>query len=365
MYPSNLQTPVLFLVFSRPSTTKIVFESIRQARPAKLYVVADGPRDHKPGEREKCEEVRTIIKNIDWECELKTLFREENYGCGKGVSNGITWFFENEPEGIILEDDCLPHPTFFQYCADLLAKYRTDTRVMEISGNSLLPPDYSNDNYSYSFSNFNGIWGWASWRRAWNLYDYEMKEYKHVQRMKVLEFKTIFEKDYFNWVFERTFLFPHITWDYQWEFVKRINSGLTIIPKKNLVINLGFGEDATSTTGTDAPGSDLKSHPMSFPLVHPPVMMADVKGDSLAFRYYMTTFSSRLKSYLKSWMPETLRKKIFERSMATFIQSQSSIPEVVRKMKEKSAMNLFFLTSFATTLGELKMEIEIFFLVLI
>jgi hypothetical protein len=364
MYPANLQTPILFLVFNRPSTTKIVFEAIRKARPSKLYVAADGPRYDKAGEADKCEEVRAIVQNIDWECELKTLFRNENFGCGKGVSNGITWFFENEPEGIILEDDCLPHPTFFQYCSELLEKYRHDSRVMEISGNNLRPEDYGADDYSYSFSNFNGIWGWASWRRAWNLYDFEMKEYKHVQRMKLLVYNSIFEKDYFNWVFERTFLFPHITWDYQWEFVKRINSGLTIVPQKNLVVNLGFGEGATSTVGT-GPGSDLKSHALNFPLNHPPVMMADVKGDSLAFKFYMTTFSSRIKSYVKSLMPAGLRKKLFISSMAQFIKSQSSIPEVVAKLKEKSALNLFFFTNIAATLTELEMELELFFLVLI
>lgn len=365
MYPSNLQTPILFLVFNRPSTTKIVFEAIRQTRPSKLYIVADGPRYDKPGELDKCEEVRTIVKNIDWECDLKTLFREENYGCGKGVSNGITWFFDNEPEGIILEDDCLPHPTFFQYCSQLLEKYRDDTRVMEISGNNIRPADYSADEYSFSFSNFNGIWGWASWRRAWNLYDYKMKEYKHVQRMKVLRFNTIFERDYFNYVFERTFLFPHITWDYQWEFAKRINSGLTIVPRKNLVINIGFGEGATHTTTVTAPGSNLKSHAMDFPLVHPPVMMADVKGDSLAFKLYMTSLKSRFKSYLKSWMPEVVRKKLFKKAIERFIQSQSSNPEVVSKLKEKAAINLFVLTAFAAAISKLEMELELFFLVLI
>src|SRR5687768_3294998 len=114
---SALTTPVLFLVFNRPSTTQIVFESIRNARPSKLYIAADGPRKDKPGELEKCERVRKIVSNVDWSCEVKTLFRDENYGCGRGVSHSITWFFENEPEGIILEDDCVPDPTFFRYCA--------------------------------------------------------------------------------------------------------------------------------------------------------------------------------------------------------------------------------------------------------
>src|SRR5688572_8997809 len=243
----TLKTPILFVVFSRPSTTKVVFETIRQAKPAKLYIAADGPRKNKPGEAEKCAEVRSIVMDIDWECEVKTLFRDENLGCGKGVSSAITWFFENEPEGIILEDDVVPNQSFFSYCSELLERYRHDTRIMEISGNSLRSEKFCQGEHSYAFSDHNGIWGWASWRRAWNLYDYEMKDYKRIKEGGFLrnKFASIYEEHYFNWVFERTYLFPHITWDYQWEFVKRINSGLTIVPKKNMIINIGFGADAT------------------------------------------------------------------------------------------------------------------------
>jgi len=324
MSQSALTTPILFLVFNRPATTQIVFDVIREVRPTKLYVVADGPRKNKPEEIEKCKQVRAIVTSIDWDCELKTLMRDENFGCGKSVSTGINWFFENEPEGIILEDDCVPNASFFPYCTELLERYRHDLRVMEISGNNIRPEKFNQREYSYSFSAHNGIWGWASWRRAWDLYDYEMKQYKKIKAQKYLRqnFNSIFEEDYFNWVFERTYLFPHITWDYQWEFAKRINSGVTIVPQKNLVVNIGFGTDATSTTSSMALASSLKSELLTFPLRHPPYVIVDKEADKHAFITYMTSTNSRIKSHLKNILPAGVRDRIFKRSMLRFITSQ-------------------------------------------
>lgn len=333
MSPSKLTTPILFLVFNRPATTQIVFDVIRKARPARLYVVADGPRKNKPGEIEKCDRVRSIATNIDWDCDLKTLLRDENLGCGKSVSAGITWFFENEPEGIILEDDCVPNASFFPYCTELLERYRHDRRVMEISGNNIRPEKFNQSEYSYSFSAHNGIWGWASWRRAFDLYDYEMKQYKKIKTQKYFtqNFNSIFEKDYFNWVFERTYLFPDITWDYQWEFAKRINSGLTIVPQKNLVVNIGFGMDATSTTSSTTPASTLKSELLTFPLRHPPYVIVDKEADKHAFITHMTSNSSRIKSHLKNILPAGVRDQIFKRSMLRFIASQVNSEEAMRQ----------------------------------
>jgi hypothetical protein len=322
--PSALTTPVLFLVFNRPSTTQIVFESIRKAKPSKLYIAADGPRKDKPEELEKCERVRKIVSNVDWQCEVKTLFRDENYGCGRGVSHAITWFFENEPEGIILEDDCVPDQTFFRYCSELLEFYRHDSRIMEVTGNNIYPEDFLQNEHSYSFSNHNGIWGWASWRRAWNLYDFEMKKYPALKKSGMLnqEFNSIFEQHYLDWVFERTFLFPEITWDYQWEFVKRINSGLTIIPQRNMVINIGFGADATSTTNVNCPSAALKAEPMHFPLKHPPFVIVDSQADTAAFKLHLTTSSSRVKSRVKSILPQFVQESIFKRAMTKLIRAR-------------------------------------------
>lgn len=366
--PSTLTTPILFLVFNRPSTTKIVFESIRNAKPKKLYIAADGPRKGKADEIEKCMEVRAIASNVDWDCEVKTLFRDENYGCGRGVSHAITWFFENEPEGIVLEDDCVPNPSFFRYCAELLERYRDDKRIMEISGNNLRPEGYCPDeDSSYTFSNLNGIWGWASWRRAWNLYDYEMKDYKTIKENGYLnqKYNSVFEKDYFNWVFERTYLFPEITWDYQWEFVKRVNSGLTIVPQKNLVVNIGFGADATSTTSTNNPANNLKCETLRFPLKHPAYVMADAIGDKEEFILYMTNFKTRIKSRIKQLLPQAIQQKLFQLSMDKFIESREKNKVLLTQLKEKSSLKLFSWTNMMITMGEFEIDLELILLPLI
>lgn len=332
IYAARLNTPVLFLIFNRPALTEQVFAAVREARPARLYVAADGPRNNKPGELENCLAARSIAMNIDWDCEVKTLFRDVNLGCGKGVSSAITWFFEHEEEGIILEDDCLPSYDFFPFCTELLERYRHDKRVMAIGGCNLVPESQRKKEHSYSFSNHNNIWGWATWRRAWDLYDYEMNDYQKVKDKRYLTkdaFSSDYEFDYFQWVFERTFLFPAITWDYQWEFVRRINSGLTIFPSKNLITNLGFGEDATHTTNPLDKSSNLKRENLTFPLEHPPFVLPDVEADKHAFIEHYTNLSTRIKSNLKSLLPDLLREKLFNFSMGRFIQAHTAtvVPE--------------------------------------
>lgn len=176
-----MHSAVLFLVFNRPDTTRQVLDSIRQARPPRLYVAADGAREDRPGERERCERVRGIATDVDWPCEVHTLFRARNLGCKTAVSGGISWFFEQEEEGIILEDDVLPDQSFFVFCEELLERYRHEAKVTMISG------DYFHGNNhqptaSYFFSRYTHIWGWASWRRAWQHYDREMAQWPSLIR---------------------------------------------------------------------------------------------------------------------------------------------------------------------------------------
>lgn len=319
----KLTTPILFLVFNRPATTQLVFEAIRNAKPTSLYIACDGPRGNVPDDIEKCSAVRAIVSNVDWECDVKTLFREENLGCGLGILQALTWFFHHEPEGIILEDDCLPVPEFFPFCTELLEKYRNDTRVMQIGGNNLLSELNRSHEYSYFFSNHNSIWGWATWRRAWNLYDYNMKLYDIVLKNGFLNghFGSIYEEEYFSWVFKRTVVHPDITWDYQWEFMRRINSGLTIRPQRNLVINLGFGEDATHTTDVGGASSKLLLEEIGFPLRHPEFVMVDTDADRKGFIDHYTYRASRVKTIIKRMLPAFIRKRIFEFSFANYINS--------------------------------------------
>jgi hypothetical protein len=331
MERTKLKTPILFLASNRPAVAKIALEIIRTARPERLYVVSDGTKGISRDEAAKCEEVRLFVREIDWACELRTLFREEHFGYGRGICKGIDWFFEHEDEGIILEDHCLPHPTFFRYCSELLNVYRSDTRVMEISGNNAFHSGTLVQDYSYSFSAFTNNGAWASWKRAWKLCDSEMNLYPIVRKKNLLQYDSLFEQDYFDWVFERAYLFPDSSWEYQWDFAKKVNSGLTIIPQKNLVCLL---EDGESLEGTDdGPLSICK--PLQFPLVHPPMVMADEVRDNHVFRQQKTSLNTRIKTLIKSMLPLAVRNKMFQVSITKLIESGVSVPEMIEKLNGK------------------------------
>jgi len=275
-----LKTAVLFLIFNRPDTTKQVFEAIRQAKPPKLYVAADGPRADKPGEQEKCEQVRRIATQVDWDCEVKTFFRDKNLGCRVAVSSAIDWFFENEEEGIILEDDCLPSQSFFWFCEELLERYRGDMRIMAVSGDNFQKGPARNE-FSYYFSRFNHCWGWASWRRAWAYYEKDIQSWPYIcdnGYLKDILSDKIAVK-YWSNIFETTYRNKIDTWDYQWVFSCWIQNGLVVFPNMNLVSNIGFGEDATHTTDKDNANSRTPAFNLSFPLKHPIWMIRDKRAD--------------------------------------------------------------------------------------
>ena len=298
MANSPLKTPILFILFNRPDTTRVVFEAIRKIKPLRLYVAADGPRPTRQTDQERCAETRDVIKGVDWDCEVKTLFREKNLGCGVGVSSAITWFYENEPEGIILEDDCLPSESFFWFCQELLEKYRHDNRVMHIGGNNFLENWPGSKEYSYYFSRNGHIWGWATWRRAWQTYDFKMKIFDQLKEKGFFDdfFLNRFEKYYRMRKFDEVRHGRLDTWDYQWDFARFVNSGLSIAPQKNLVRNIGFGADATHTTSADGKNSDLKAMELDFPLKHPPFMLRDIERDRKYFsNFFKDTMLSKFK----------------------------------------------------------------------
>lgn len=271
----SLNTPILFIIFNRPETTGQVFNQIRKAKPRKLYVAADGPRTSHPNDLSKCKSTRALIKKIDWDCQLEKLFHDENQGCKKAVSQAINWFFENEEMGIILEDDCLPSPSFFLYCNRLLIQYKDDQSIFSINGCNLgysLPEEAS-----YSFTRFVNMWGWATWKRSAQKVDYQMAEWKNKNnkynflqdRLKNKKSNAGKHKWYLHWLF----LFNQInkidTWDYQWIYTCLNGNGLCIFPQKNLVNNLGFGADATHTIKSEAPLANLEAFDIKFPLVTP------------------------------------------------------------------------------------------------
>ncbi len=314
---TNINTPILFLIFSRPDTTKRVFEAIRAARPRQLFIAADGPRPHKEGEAERCEECRRIVSEVDWPCEVHTLFRDVNLGCGPGVSAAITWFFEHVEEGIILEDDTLPGPGFFRFCSELLEKYRHDTRVMAVSGSSLPCRLSENSEYSYFFSNWDYIWGWATWRRAWKHYDYAMTSYEYMMKKGYFggNYYSPFEKYYINYSYDRTYYgIKTVTWwSYQWGYARKINSGLVAVPVKNFIVNIGLGAGATNTRGEDR-WNFFKFETMEFPLKHPDFVMHDRKTDDEIFKRHFTTPWSRVKSRMKDVLPSFITQKLTKKT---------------------------------------------------
>lgn len=242
------KTPILFLIFNRPDTTRQVFSVIREIKPTRLFIAADGPRADRSGDAKLCKETRQIIKEIDWPCQVQTLFRDNNLGCKIAVSSAIDWFFDQVEEGIILEDDCLPDPSFFPYCSALLEKYRNRDNIMLISGTNLLGK-WKEDKQSYHFSVYGGIWGWASWRRAWKKYDVEMKDWPDQETKQAIRKFMGSQKQYKEraFRFDRVFRGKIDTWDYQWSFTRLKNQGLSIVPAVNLVKNIGFGTEATHT----------------------------------------------------------------------------------------------------------------------
>lgn len=269
----QVKSPVIFLIFNRPDTTRRVFEEIRKVKPPVLLVAADGPRNE--SEREICERTRRIVDaGVDWKCEILKNYSDVNLGCKDRVSSGITWAFENVDRAIILEDDCLPHPTFFRFCDELLEKYKDDESIMHISGDNF---QSKNNKFhcedGYYFSNISHIWGWATWRRAWKHYDVNMISWPQVKENGLLlkTFEDEAEADRWEDKFDQYYAKKINSWDGQWSYACLVNRGLCVMPKVNLISNIGFGKEATHTNMniTENELANLPIYPMSFPLIHP------------------------------------------------------------------------------------------------
>lgn len=264
----KLTTPVLFLVFNRFGNAKKVFEEIRKAKPSQLFIAADGPRNIR--EKEKTDAVRKyILKNIDWKCKTKTLFRDKNLGCKYAVSSAIDWYFDNVERGIILEDDCLPNQSFFRFCQEMLEKYEDDERITQISGTNV--EGVSNVKENYFFARTFNAWGWATWKRAWKKYDLEMKEFEKIKGNRKIKYENVPFKGLRGKRLYRLLKTNKIdTWDYQWIYTCMMNSGKCIIPKINLVENLGLS-GGTHTNYSDY--SMIKKYEMENFSPDEPVML--------------------------------------------------------------------------------------------
>ena len=298
MRDALFHTPVLVLAFNRPETTQEVFNLLKKIRPKYLYVSVDGPRAEKVNETSRCAQTRNIfLEQIDWDCELKTRFLDNNLGCRYGVSSGITWFLEQVEEGIILEDDCLIDESFFPYAADLLTRYKDSTEVMHISASNFYGRYTIQE--SYYFSLYNHIWGWASWRRAW-IPNYEV-DLKHIERRDFRNtLHTLFERkiDQRFWLdmFDYAKSGNINTWDYQWMFSMWQAGGTSITPRANMVSNIGFGEGATNTQIQQEDFMAQKVWPANFPMKHPNSQQIDKEKDE-----FTSDFLFKIKKQAKLW----------------------------------------------------------------
>lgn len=277
----STRSPILFLVFNRPDTTQRVFEAIRAACPPRLYVAADGPRGDRADEATRCETVRRIATAVDWPCNLVTLLRSENLGCKRAVSSAITWFFQHEAAGIILEDDCLPDPSFFPYVDELLDRYRDDESVMWVSGDNFISSHWRAHD-SYYFSQYPHIWGWASWRRAWRHYDVDMRDWHTSDKAALLQRQLPGlrrAREQWRNTFDKVSTGCIDTWDYQWTYACWKAAGIGCLPDVNLISNIGFGSGATHTLSAESKHANLPVVPIAQPLRHPPVACANAAAD--------------------------------------------------------------------------------------
>jgi len=307
---------ILFIIFNRPVTTQRVFDAIRNAQPARLYIAADAARTGYAADEEKCKATRAITEQIDWPCEVKRLYRDNNLGCGKAVSEAINWFFAHETEGIILEDDCLPHPDFFRFAATMLEYYRNDRRIISINGSSL--GYHPAGNHSYSYSRFMNMWGWATWRDRAMQIDYQMHEWKAVRNKTWWLYnhtkQYLFDTD-INWYrlwrdkFIKVAADPNFTWDWQWMFRQLKNKQLSIVPAVNLISNIGFDAEATHTFETANPAANIPVEAMPLQLIHPSVMAPDFVYEEQYVKW-VWCYHKRLPAlfYIKQFISRLIRR---------------------------------------------------------
>jgi hypothetical protein len=273
----RFSTPILLLVFNRPDYFVRMISVLRKLKPTQLYISGDGARKGNSEDEICCHQIQEAVKLIDWPCQVQTFFRTKNLGCKKAVHSGISWFFTLVEEGIILEDDCLPDPTFFPFCAQLLKKYRNTSQVWHISGSNFI--SLHDVQASYSFSMHPLSWGWATWRRAWKKYDVAIKDWPTQQEQILRQFISRRSRNYWKTILDLMYKQKIDTWDYQWIYLIWKHKGLSIIPSRNLVTNIGFDHRATHTKLFFSPLANYKVKSMEFPLKHPIHMYPNTELD--------------------------------------------------------------------------------------
>lgn len=304
MSSSSIIAPVALIIFNRPELTSHVFEAIRQVQPSTLIVIADGARINKKGEDETCAAARAITENVDWPCRVVRHYADKNLGCRNRVSSGLNLVFDEFDRAIILEDDCVPEPSFFRFCDELLERYQNEERVMAISGDNFQFGTYQPE-HSYYFSRYPHVWGWATWRRAWQHYDVKIANWPQMRKDGWLEHllqdnaAVKFWKEAFQSVYDGQI----DTWDHQWTYACWQLNGLTALPRTNLISNIGFGTEATHTK-RNSRFSKMTVAPLSFPLSHPSQVVRDKQADEYTQRHnFNLSFLGRARRAIRPLWP--------------------------------------------------------------
>jgi hypothetical protein len=319
-----MKSPILFIIFNRPKESRLVFEEIKKAKPLRLYISADGPRNNFKNDIKLCNETRKLTKEIDWDCEVNLNFFDNNIGVDAGVTNAVNWFFSNEDEGIILEDDCLPDQTFFRFCDEMLEKYRLDNRIFMITGNNFQESIRANSS-SYGFSIYTHTWGWASWKRSWQNQDLRLESWPELEKSGLLDSLHTNRNVKFFWghLFENIYLRKHkgACWDYKFLYSCWKDNSLNIVPSVNLISNIGHGENSTHTKDKNSIYANRKKSSLVWPLKHPQMVernfLAD-EQDGLDEYFKRTIFD---KIYYYAFRPFKLARVIFK-IVNNFINSQ-------------------------------------------
>jgi hypothetical protein len=299
---TTLKPPVALILFNRPHTTRQVFAAIRKVRPSRLFLIADGPRPDHPTDSAECHEARVAVERVDWDCEVLTNYAAANLGIKRRVGSGLDWVFQQVEEAIILEDDCLPHESFFQYCEELLARFRDDARILTISGNCY-DPEKRFAAASYSFSRYPLIWGWATWHRAWAQYDPAMERWPELLEEHWLEqqLQDPNAARYWSYIFQMNYeKCASGDWDYAWVLSSWRHDGLSIVPSANLVSNIGFGAGASHTHDAQSQFSNLPLEAMRFPMTHPGEVTRNLELDDWIEKRLFSGNLSRLFAFLRN-----------------------------------------------------------------
>lgn len=313
-------TPVAFIIFNRPESTRRVFAAIRAARPQQLFVIADAPRPHHPADLARCAATRAIIDEVDWDCAVFKNYAEQNLGCGLRPASGLDWVFEQVETAIILEDDCLPDATFFPYCTELLTRYQDDERIGHISGNNFQFGQQRGE-YSYFYSRYTHHWGWATWRRAWQHFDYDLRKWPDLRHTDWLDrlLDTPAAVNYWRQIFDEVYRGDKLhIWDYQWTFACWLSDRLCILPQVDLVSNIGFNAEGTHTVRQNQ-FANLPLASIQLPLLHPPAIIRDRAADLfIQSSKFNLDLWSRLKRKLY-W--HRFRQKLGVKRSATMISN--------------------------------------------